>query len=63
MLKISHQNEGYKVAISYPGTGTRGFSVFARNLPAVHLAIDHYYNMAHAREKHPDCPLCQKGAR
>jgi len=62
MITISHQENGYKVKVSWPGTGQRGYNVHANDIDAIHEVIDHYYahNGGHAREPVETCPLCQK---
>jgi hypothetical protein len=56
MLKIQRHGTGFKVSISEPGTGMRGYSVQARKLEQVHETIDHYYGDPHALGT---CPLCE----
>lgn len=58
MIKISHDSPGFKVVISEPGMGVKGYSVRARNLAEVHAAIDHYYGNWHGPSE-DDCPLCR----
>jgi hypothetical protein len=53
----------FKVKISEPGTGWRGFSLDAENLPEVKLVLDHYIGGEHGYgSKVAECPLCQKVA-
>ncbi len=61
MLTISRWGDGFKVLLSNPGTGQRGFSVKARSLEEVHVAIDHYHmeNKLCVHEGNPDCPICR----
>ena len=61
MITIRPVYHLHKMTFSNPGSGTRGFSVEARNTDEIHKAIDHYYgeNM-HGRTHHADCPLCRK---
>lgn len=62
MLTISNQANGYKIKISHPGTGTRGFSVFAHGAEEVHHAIDHYLccvQPSHSMVAREGCPLCR----
>jgi hypothetical protein len=59
MISIENYGNGYKIKLSNPGSGMRGFSVFASNLGEVHLAIDHYCGNHHASINVPQCPLCR----
>ena len=67
MLSISHRDNGFRVKISEPGTGWRGFSIQASNVKEVHECLDHYYRERNGRQ-HCDCrrkkvcPLCRKMA-
>lgn len=68
MLKISQSGNGFEVAISEPGTGWRGYKVYASDVPEVHNALDHYYANGVNRTKHTndaveDCPLCRLGRK
>jgi len=57
VITIAPVYNDYKMKFSYPGTGTRGFSVLAKSIEEVHTAIDHYYMRPHDKAK---CPLCRR---
>jgi len=58
MITITPHYEKFKVKISHPGTGTRGFSVYVKGLDAVFTVMKHYYARPHDRA---NCALCKKG--
>jgi hypothetical protein len=67
MLSISRHGNGFRVKISEPGTGWRGFSVQARDRKEVHECVDHYYSHRNARQhcgnqRKKVCPFCRKAA-
>ena len=66
MLTITSDGNGYKVKASAPGMGWRGFSVKARDLAEVHLAVTHYYGTGdtgadahHCNSGVDNCPMCR----
>lgn len=59
MITISPKYNEHKVAFSNPGSGWRGYSVMAKSLEEVHLAIDHYHNQRGKRHPKSKCPLCR----
>lgn len=53
MFKVEHHNQGYRIS-----TGD-GRPAFARDLAAIHLALDHYYGVgAHWQVPDTNCPFC-----
>ena len=58
MITITPHYEKFKVKISHPGTGVRGFSVYVKGLEAVFTVMRHYYGKLHDEG---DCALCKKG--
>lgn len=56
MITISPKNENYKMNFSHPGSGQRGFVVYAQSIHEIHQAIDHYYFREHDKQ---NCPLCR----
>jgi hypothetical protein len=56
MIKISQENNGYKMVFSNPGSGTRGFKVVAKNIAEVNAAVQHYYGSGKCVDI---CPLCK----
>ena len=64
MVSVERNWNGFKVRISEPGTGMRGYSVLARDMDEAKLALEHYYPPNGGNKKHPiggrnDCPLCR----
>lgn len=62
MISFSNEYRGYKVKVSNPGTGVRGYSFTARDLDEAHQALDHYYGKNHG-EGREDCPTCRLVAK
>ena len=65
MITISHERNRHKMLFSNPGTGTRGFTVYARTVKEIHEAIDHYHRSRYAsqhtnNQRKKVCPLCRK---
>ncbi len=58
MLAIEKDGNKYKLKVSEPGTGWRGYSVFAENLTEVKTAVGHYFALP--RQCRRPCPLCRK---
>jgi recombinational DNA repair protein RecR len=48
----------FKIIVSNPGSGTRGFSTIAKNLDEIHQAIDHCHGK-HWDKNLENCPLCR----
>jgi len=65
MLSISTSECGYEIKLSAPGMGWRSKTFVARDLKAVHLAVDHYHvnstarSPSHQRKPRKGCPLCE----
>jgi hypothetical protein len=64
MITIRPVYNEFKITFSNPGSGWRGYSVMARNLDEVHMAIDHYHRMStlvkvEHQGKNEKCPLCR----
>jgi hypothetical protein len=58
MMTITRDGNGFKIKISWPGTGERGKSFKAANVAEAQAAVAHYYNEG---EHNTDiCPLCDK---
>ena len=63
MITITHEGNGYKIKLSWPGTGTRGYNVHANDVNEIHAALDHYYmhNDHYKIEPADNCLLCRSG--
>lgn len=60
MLTITRAGAGYSVKISEPGTGWRGYRVYAATVREIRETIDHYYgNEVRHWGKRRNCPLCR----
>ena len=62
MLKIEKVYNMFRVAVSDPGSGHRGWSVWAENIAELHLALDHYYGATHPKAK-SKCAMCRKATQ
>lgn len=53
---------GYKVKVSEPGTGSRGYSVHANDYKEAIRAVEHYYHKPYHDWKKPpkNCPFCRR---
>lgn len=62
MIKIEpHYNEHKMTFSGGRGCGWRGYSVMAKDLGEVKLALDHYHNKGgHGLRRKKNCPLCRK---
>jgi hypothetical protein len=69
MIKIEDNakfaGKKFKVTFSSPGSGLRGYSVYAADLDEVHEAINHHHNHGPRAGQHDDgridhCPLCRQ---
>lgn len=67
MISIENHNGGFKLKMSWPGSGFRGHSKKARDLAEVHEAVDHYFGQnatAHHSTGRPEtCPLCREESK
>ena len=62
MIAITQEGNEYKMKFSWPGTGYRGFSVYAYDIDEIHEAIDHHYLHGDHRAgtRIEECPLCRE---
>ncbi len=57
MITLKRSGAGFKITFSSGIPGEHGFTTKAKNIPEVHLAIDHYYgDTSHDTLA---CPLCR----
>lgn len=62
MITIRPVYNEFKITFSNPGSGWRGYSVMARDIPEVHRALDHYHRTGDHKgtwQPSDNCPLCR----
>jgi len=59
MTTIENNRQGFRVRFSFPGTGSRGYAVQARDVKEIELALRHHYDHAHTNCETKACPLCR----
>ena len=60
MITIDREYNQFKVKVSNPVSGWRGFSVYAKTIEQLHEVINHCYGVGHGCDPVDNCPLCQK---
>ena len=67
MITISQHYNKWRMKFSYPGTGTRGYSVDAENFAEIVSALEHHLvppgHPSHCTTERRDCPLCRKSTK
>jgi hypothetical protein len=68
MLKIEQEGNQYKISVSNPGSGQRGYHVMAHSVDEIPLAIEHYFRpntvgterkQLHTNHEIENCPFCR----
>ena len=57
MIAIEQAYNQYRVKVSEPGTGMRGYSIVVADLAAAIRCVKHYYAKTHDRRR---CDFCKK---
>lgn len=61
MISVERYLNRYKVRVSEPGTGLRGWKTIVDTPHEAALCVEHYYG-DHSMLKREDCPYCQGAA-